>query len=117
MSMLADEYLTIADAAATLGVHASTIRRWIADGSLPSFRVGRRRVALKRQDLEGMITPHGPPALPRLSPERQEQFRQAVAASRIRHAEQLASRGGHPFSSSDEIVREMREERLRDLDP
>lgn len=52
-----DEYLTVAKAAALLRVHQSTIRRWIDQGSLPAYRVGQRRLALKRADVDRLVRP------------------------------------------------------------
>jgi excisionase family DNA binding protein len=53
------EYLTVAETAALLNVHKSTIWRWIESGSLPAYRVERRGVRLKKEDLERSITPVG----------------------------------------------------------
>ena len=36
------DYLTPEEIAATLRVHISTVRRWIRDGRLPAYRVGRQ---------------------------------------------------------------------------
>lgn len=43
--------LTIDQASALYDVHPATIRRWIANGRLPAYRVGRL-VRIKRTDLE-----------------------------------------------------------------
>ena len=52
-----DELMTVADAAAYLKLSKATIRRWIDRGELPAYRVGPRRVRLKRSDVEGVATP------------------------------------------------------------
>lgn len=52
-----DELLSIEEAAGLLHVHKSMIRRWIDRGDVPAYRVGRRRLALKRTDLARMIAP------------------------------------------------------------
>jgi excisionase family DNA binding protein len=57
MAVGLDQYVTIAEAAALLKVHRSTIRRWIAQGELPAYRVGQRRLALKRADLDRLVRP------------------------------------------------------------
>ncbi len=67
-------YLTVSEAAARLEVSISTIWRWIARGDLRAYRVGRRSVRLKRDDVQGMVrrldrpmatsTTVGPPAVP-----------------------------------------------------
>lgn len=51
MSMSANEFLTVDEAATFLRVSVSTIRRWIREGGLPAHRVGKRRILLKRADL------------------------------------------------------------------
>src|SRR5262249_6942539 len=56
-SMLDEHYLTIAQAAERLHVNKPTIRRWIAQGTLPAYKVGQRRVALRAADLARLITP------------------------------------------------------------
>ncbi len=51
------EYVTVHEAATLLMVSASSIWRWIGQGELPAYRFGRRRVRLKRMDLDRMIRP------------------------------------------------------------
>jgi excisionase family DNA binding protein len=58
-SALDEEYVTIEQAADLLHVNKSTIRRWIAQDRLPAYRVGQRRVAVKRGDVARLITPSG----------------------------------------------------------
>lgn len=53
---LAENYVTVVQAAALLHMNRSTIRRWIRKGLLPAYRIGQRRVALKRTDLAMLIT-------------------------------------------------------------
>lgn len=36
------ELITLTDAAVRLGVHISTIRAWVREGRVPSYRVGQR---------------------------------------------------------------------------
>ena len=43
----APPYLRAGEVAELLGVHVRTVRRWIADGSLPSIKVGGTRVVDK----------------------------------------------------------------------
>jgi excisionase family DNA binding protein len=57
MSALEDDYLTVDEAASLLRVAPSTVRRWIRQGEVPAFRLGKRRVALRRTDLSALITP------------------------------------------------------------
>src|SRR5215211_7486378 len=55
--ILDEQYLTIAQAAERLHVNKSTIRRWIDQGTLPAYKVGQRRVALRTADVARLITP------------------------------------------------------------
>jgi excisionase family DNA binding protein len=49
-----DEFLTVADVAATLKLNQQTVRNWIDQGSLPAFRVGRR-VRIRRSDFQRIL--------------------------------------------------------------
>jgi excisionase family DNA binding protein len=125
MSALEEEYLTVAEAAAHMRVAPSTIRRWIRQGDVPAYRIGRRRVALRRADLSGLIAPARPDPEPvrvatdgtnyKLTPEQKERSLAALERARQQRREILARRGGVPFRSSEEIIHEMRDERDRQL--
>lgn len=52
-----DDLLTIDAAAALLGIHARTVRRRIADGTLPAVRVGPRLVRVRRSAIEAALRP------------------------------------------------------------
>jgi len=53
--------LTIADAAARIGVHPCTVRRRISDGTLPAFRVGGQRlIKIRESDLDRLLPPVEP---------------------------------------------------------
>ena len=127
---LEEDYLTVTEAAALLRVAPSTIRRWIREGELPAYRLGQRRVALRRDDLSRLIRPvrtgdalnHAGEAdelertkRRRLRPE--EVKRRLVAFERAQqHREELqAQRDGRLFPDSVEIIHRMREERTRQL--
>jgi excisionase family DNA binding protein len=56
-SVLSDDYISVQEAADDLKVAKSTVRRWIASGDLPAYRVGKRKIALKRADVAALITP------------------------------------------------------------
>jgi excisionase family DNA binding protein len=62
MTTQEDEYVTVTEAATQLRVAPSTIRRWIREGGVPAYRLGQRRVVLRRTDLGGLITPIRPDA-------------------------------------------------------
>lgn len=51
------DLMTMADAAASLGVHRNTLRRWIASGQLPAYRVGPRLVRLHPADVARLAAP------------------------------------------------------------
>ena len=57
---ISTEYLAVDDVAAELGVGPRTVRRWIADGTLPAFRVGPTLIRVRRDDVEAMIRPVRP---------------------------------------------------------
>ncbi len=98
---------------------------------MPAYRLGRRRVALRRTDLSLLVTParsgeaQGHDVADDDDLERikrreltSEEVEQGLAAlERIKqiNTEILARRGGMPFSDSLEIIHEMREQRTREL--
>jgi excisionase family DNA binding protein len=126
MNSILDDFVTVAEAAKLMQVSPSTVWRWIDKGLLPAYRVGQRKVRVKRADLSRALTParttiNEKPVeswatrLGPLTEEERKKMLAAVEASRKRLAEQLEQRGGQPFPPSWEIIREMREERLRQL--
>jgi excisionase family DNA binding protein len=54
--------ITVPQAAERKGVSAKTIRRWIADGTLPAYRVGQKLIRIRVADLDALGTPLGPGA-------------------------------------------------------
>jgi excisionase family DNA binding protein len=121
-TLLADEYLNVQEAAAALKVNKSTIRRWIARGDLPAYRIGKRRIALKRSDVVALIGPARGYAekggdmaqierqpIRTLTDQDKERARAAVAAAKQLQAELLARRGGTRFSPSWELLDELRD--------
>jgi excisionase family DNA binding protein len=126
--MTDDQYLTVAEAAKLLRVAPSTIRRWIRDGDVPAYRIGQRRLALKRADLTSLITPVGSERgqddgiavaerfeLPRLTIEEQQRSLDALERAEQLSREILERRGGKPLRPSLDIIHETREERTRQL--
>lgn len=55
--MTDDPWLSIKDSAAMCGKSTKTIRRFIANGSLPAYRIGTKSILIKRSDLEALIRP------------------------------------------------------------
>jgi excisionase family DNA binding protein len=124
-----EEYITVAEAAGLLRVSPSTIWRWIDQGVLPAYRIGQRRIRLKRVDLARVFTPARQgsqrvervveeklPDLGPLTKEEQERMLAAVEAAKRIQAEQLKRRSGKRFSSSADIINELRDQRTRDLE-
>ena len=126
MTAIDEEYMTVAEAAALMLVAPSTIRRWIREGDLPAYRLGPRRVGLRRDDLASLITPackgmdrvsnmrgDEHPPIGKLTPE--ERRRGLEAMDRLEEMSKAIreERGGELFSPSWEILAELREERTR----
>jgi excisionase family DNA binding protein len=51
------DYYTVAQAAKVLDVSPSTIWRWIKADILPAYRVGPRKIRIKKEELLSIITP------------------------------------------------------------
>lgn len=45
-------YLSLEQAAECMSVSVKTIRRWIAEGTLPAYRCGKRAIRVRLDDLE-----------------------------------------------------------------
>lgn len=54
-SLLFDDALTVAEAQHKARVTERTIRRWIAQGLLPAYRVGPRRILINSADLDALV--------------------------------------------------------------
>lgn len=50
-------YETIAEAAERIGVHPKTLRRRIAEGKLPAYRLGHQIVRLNPADVDALLRP------------------------------------------------------------
>jgi excisionase family DNA binding protein len=55
--MTREPYLSKTESAEYLGVSTKTIRRLIASGALPAYRVGPRNIRIKASDLEALARP------------------------------------------------------------
>ena len=128
MRAMDEEYVTVAEAATLLRVAPSTVRRWIREGDVPAYRIGRRRVALRRDDLSNLINPAGPAMAmsdkavddqtwePRqLTPEEQQQALELMDRIQQRAKEIRARRGGKLFPPAWITINEQRDERTRQL--
>ena len=49
--------LTIVEAAEAFGVHPKTVRRWIAAGRLPAYRVGPKLLRVNAADVAALARP------------------------------------------------------------
>lgn len=123
MSALAEDHVTVKEAAAFLRVAPSTIRRGLREGEVPAYRLGKRRVALRRADLSLLVTPARPREAPghgladedelerikrrKLTPEEVRRGLAALERARQHRKALLAQRGGVPFPDSAEIIRNM----------
>jgi excisionase family DNA binding protein len=129
-------YYTVAQAARRLQVSPSTIWRWIDAQKLPAYRVGEKAIRVRREDLDAMIRPidgqskaargmESTDAHTKATPDASgpnglmtdaltaQDIRQGLAAMRkaaASRAEQLERRGGVPFPSSVDLIKEIREE-------
>ncbi|WP_245994513.1 helix-turn-helix domain-containing protein [Nocardioides immobilis] len=51
------QYLTLVEAADLMSVSVKTLRRRIADGTIPAYRCGRRVIRIRVEDLERAFLP------------------------------------------------------------
>ncbi|MBV9279425.1 MAG: helix-turn-helix domain-containing protein [Chloroflexi bacterium] len=117
-----DQLLTAAQAARLLGVHLSTVRRWIARGKLPAYRVGDKGVRVRYDDVLALLSPlnrekGGPVTQVKHIAERfltEEEKRRGLEA--LDELELLDRElGEEPLTDSTELIRQMREERTAEL--
>lgn len=55
--MPAPKYLSLTDAALRLDVSVRTVRRHIANGNLPAFRLGSRLIKVRADDVDALMRP------------------------------------------------------------
>lgn len=53
----ADRFVGLSEAADYYGISQRSIRRLIAEGQLPAYRVGKRQIRIKVSDLDALATP------------------------------------------------------------
>lgn len=70
------DLLTTIETAKLLGVHAHTIRRWVEDGQLPAYRLGKR-IRISRADALAFLVPVEPVNRPRPMTRRERAARDA----------------------------------------
>lgn len=57
MAPRSQQYVSIESAAETLGVEPRSIRRWIAEGIIPAYRVGKRVIRIPAAAVEAALQP------------------------------------------------------------
>jgi excisionase family DNA binding protein len=68
---MADEVMTMPEAAAYLKIHLATLKRWIREGVIPVAKIGRR-VLVRKQAVDAVLRQHEQrrrPATPAKAPE------------------------------------------------
>jgi excisionase family DNA binding protein len=117
-----DEYVTVPEAARQLRVAESTVWRWVASETLPAYRLGPKRVLIRRDDLAAVIAPRPAPPIGRrrtvntMSTAARKAMLAAVAESREAFA---AARAGSAKAAAVDtlaLLDESREERDRAFD-
>jgi len=114
--IVGEQSLSVTEAASQLHVNKSTIWRWIDSGRLPAYRVGQRRVLLRKVDVENLVVPargnvtkgetmnSAQRTIRPFTAEEQERAHLAVEQARKLQAAQSRERGGKPFSPSWELL-------------
>lgn len=123
------DLLSVEEAASLVKVDRSTIRRWIRSGALPGYRVGRRFVRVKRDDLAQMIAPaksqeaaQAPgmryvESVDEIKPHTPKERERALAAleEAAEFRRRLREKYGEFRPGSGELLREIRQERTEQL--
>jgi excisionase family DNA binding protein len=117
--------LSVKEAAKQLGVSEPTIWRWINQLILPAYRVGQKRVYVKRSDLEPLIRPAREKGGSMAGVERglvrpltqreRKQVLDAVEEARQHLSQQVEARGGRLYTRTDELLEEARQDRSEQL--
>ena len=122
-----EDLLSVREAARLVRVSESTVWRWINEGVVPSHRVGRKRVYLKRAELTPLLRPARTKGgdmsqrereklnLSPLNPDRPPDV-DPVAQARALHANWRAEHGGKTMPEAWEDINEARDQRTRELD-
>jgi excisionase family DNA binding protein len=123
-----DRLLSASQAAHLLNVHISTIRRWIANGKLPAYRIGDKGVRVRYEDVIRLITPLGSRSEQggrakqaveftprRLTLQEQKRALAAIDAAEKLEAEIRAQNQGKPLPDSASLIRSERERRTWEL--
>jgi len=117
-----DDLVSVREASELLRVSESTVWRWINAGVVPSYRVGRKRVYLKRGDLSPKLhskgqEPGGSPSTGEVKETADEIRARALRLLeevRELRAKQAATPGWFSHPEAWEDINEMRDERSRE---
>ncbi|HLF78257.1 MAG TPA: helix-turn-helix domain-containing protein [Dehalococcoidia bacterium] len=122
-----DDLISVREAAKLLRISESTVWRWIESGRLKAYKLGPKRVCLRRTELRpvlisiepsGLVPPNdlsqymfpmNPDKDPNLTDE------EVIARASALRKQLLAERGGIPFPPSWIEINEAREERSEEL--
>ena len=117
-----DDLLSVREAAKLLRVSESTVWRWIDSGRLKAYKLGPKRVCLRRTELGPILRPVGPTSsrdisqyLSPMSPGPKESADVVIARARALQEKILARRGGQLLPESWIDINEARDERSKDL--
>jgi len=128
------DFVSVNEAAKRLHVSHPTVWRWIKSGRLPAYRVGPKTIRVKLADLDRVVRPAtvaredmtsmtqpvpidaNSEHVPVLTPGQREAALAVLAEIDALQETMLEENGGVPFSSSIEIIRQMRQERSDALD-
>jgi len=117
------EFTTISEAARLLRVSVPTVWRWIESGRLPAYRVGRRNIRIRRDDLGSVVRPvRGQPAkqpnmerkVIRLG-DRTADTEKLIGNLLAGQEKILSRRRGRPFKPSAPLIRQARRQRSAQL--
>lgn len=105
-----EDYYTIQEAAQLLHVSETTIWRWVAAQRLPAYRVGPRRIRIKKKDLETVVGPVG--EAPESPGQTRPDFRAGYDPERARRAI-LAGAGALAGVNLEELRRDLKAARAQ----
>lgn len=107
-----DPWLTVAEIAEELRVNPATVRLWVSKGTLPATRAGRRKLLIRRSDLDRMLAavgPEQPPVGPRPPRSSHPRYRDRPPVLQSMRQLSTADIHGHRVSRGqmDEIVEQL----------
>lgn len=118
---------TLKEASTRLRVAESTVWRWVDRGLIPAYRLPGRRIRLKKEDVEAAMKPVKAGEIPAAPPDHWREWvvyetgsglpaETVIARAKALRARILRRRRGVPLPDSVEDIRQMREERSRQMD-